>query len=76
MKNAGDQYRCGHRASAVYTGKTMTIRTGQDMMGILNSNNNYQKLTEDEYYIYQIKIPQMQNGNGVKYERQLYVIYR
>ena len=66
---------------AVYSGgEPLTIRFGDDVMYITDSNNEYRKLEDDEYHFTQIEFPDMENINGIrippdKYNAKLYVRY-
>lgn len=66
--------------SAVYTGHPLTVRLGDDLLYITDSNGNYRRLLDDEYYLYKIALPKLRNGNNItipydKYEITLYVRY-
>lgn len=68
-------------ATAIYTGTPMTVRVGDDLLYITDSNNNYRKLNEDEYYFTKIYFPEFKNMNGIiidkeKYPMSLYVKYK
>lgn len=46
-----------NRITAVYTGKKMTLKIGDDLLYATDSTGNYVKLTDDEYYFSNITIP-------------------
>lgn len=51
--------------SAIYTGKPMTVRLGDDLLYITDSKGNYRKLNDSEYCFTRIKRPSISNGNNV-----------
>ena len=65
--------------SAIYTGKPMDIKFGDDLLYITGSDGNYRKLEDDEYYFSTIMLPSsFKNGNDVtiakdKYECELWI---
>ena len=59
---------------AVYTGDPMTIHIGDDLLYITDINNQYRKLDDDEYYLYQLVLPTLYNGNGNKISYDKYTI--
>ena len=69
------------RISTIYTGQKMNIKFGDDALYITDSNNNYKKLIDNEYYFSYITFPSgLKNGNDVtipneKYECELWVRY-
>lgn len=66
---------------AIYTGKAMDIKFGDDLLYITKSDGNYRKLNDDEYYFSTIQFPTtLKNGNGItipngKYDCELWVKY-
>ena len=67
-------------STAIYTGTPMTVRHGDDLLYITDSNGNYRRLTEDEYFFDYIQLPDIENRNDVKipynkYPIKLYVKY-
>ncbi len=69
------------RISTIYTGQKMNIKFGDDALYITDSNNNYKKLIDNEYYFSYITFPSgLKNGNNItipneKYECELWVRY-
>ncbi len=59
---------------AIYTGNPMTIHIGDDLLYITDSNKQYRKLNDDEYYLYQLVLPTLYNGNGNKISYDKYTI--
>ena len=51
--------------SAIYTGKPMTVRLGDDLLYITDSKGNYRKLNDSEYCFTRIRCPSISNGNNV-----------
>lgn len=51
--------------SAIYTGKPMTVRLGDDLLYITDSKGNYRKLNDSEYCFTRIMHPLILNGNNV-----------
>ena len=67
---------------AIYTGNPMTIRIGDDIVGMTLEDGSYTKLEDDEYYFDSVDInfDLFKNGNGVmltpyKYTCAMYVRY-
>lgn len=65
---------------ALYTGKPMTVRIGDDLLFYENQSGDYEKLTDQEYRLSKIKISRLINGNFVdikenKYNMALFVRY-
>ena len=67
---------------AIYTGTPMTIRVGDDIVGMTLEDGSYVKLEDDEYYFDSVDInfDLFKNGNGVmleayKYTCAMYVRY-
>ena len=69
-----DNFIWNASVSAIYTGTPMTIRYGDDLLYITDANNNYRRLTDDEYYFSGINIPYIKNGNNVNVSYDTYVI--
>ena len=66
--------------SAIYTGKAMDIKFGDDLLYISDSNNGYRKLNDDEYYFTSVYFSNVKNGNNIsfpkdKYNAELWVRY-
>ena len=51
--------------SAVYTGRPMTVRIGDDLTGILYSNGLFRFLTDEEAAFSTVQIPSFVNMNGL-----------
>ena len=51
--------------SAIYTGKPMTVRLGDDLLYITDSKGNYRKLNDSEYCFTRIRHPLILNGNNI-----------
>ena len=67
---------------AIYTGTPMTIRVGDDIVGMTLEDGSYVKLEDDEYYFDSVDInfDLFKNGNGIvmdpyKYTCAVYVRY-
>lgn len=65
---------------AIFTGKPMDVKFGDDLLYITDTNNNYRKLNDNEYYFSKIIFPVIKNGNGQyfqsgKYDCELWVRY-
>lgn len=50
--------------TAIYTGKPMTLKIGDDLLYATDDDNGYSKLNEDEYYFTNISLRNLKNGNG------------
>ena len=80
--NKGDDVTYYINGSTIYTGTKYKVRYGDDLLYITNEEDEYIKLTDNEYYFKSIKIPAyLFNGNGIqidadKYDIDLYVRYR
>ena len=66
--------------SAIYTGQPLTVRFGDDLLYITDTNGNYRRLNDNEYYLYSTAVPKLVNGNNAtipydKYTINLYVRY-
>ena len=65
--------------SSVYTGKTYTLKTGDDLLLISRNDGNYSKLTDEEYYFSSIEFPALYDGNSEQipsiYDVEVYVRY-
>ena len=65
--------------TAMYTGKTMDVKFGDDVLYISDLDNSYKKLTDGEYYFSYLTFPSgLKNGNGLtipnkKYDCELWV---
>ena len=62
-------------ASAIYTGKEMDVKWGDDLLYISKNEKEYRQLTDDEYYFSTIKLRSLKNGNNIaipngKYNRE------
>ena len=73
-----ERYDCGFKA--VFTGKPMTVRWGDDLLYISDKNNNLRKLSDSEYEFESVSIPEIRNLNNAviprnKYNISLYVRY-
>ena len=69
-----------YTALATYTGTPLTVKVGDDLLFITDSNGNYRKLNDDEYWFTRISLPYIYNLNNIlipynKYETTLYVRY-
>ena len=66
--------------TAIYTGKTMDVRWGDDLLYISTLNNEYRKLEDEEYCFKEISFPKIKNGNNLaitngKYNCELWLRY-
>ena len=67
--------------TAMYTGELMDVKFGDDLLYITNSEGNYRKLEDSEYYFSTIKFPaKLKNGNSQdipegKYNCELWIRY-
>ena len=67
--------------TAIYTGKAMDVKFGDDLLYVTGNNGNYRKLLDNEYYFSEIIFPPtLKNGNGItvpaeKYDCELWVRY-
>lgn len=60
---------------ALYTGKTMDVKIGDDLLYITDQNGDYRKLNSGEYYFSTITFPtQIFNGNDIEIEKNKYDI--
>ncbi|NBI88160.1 hypothetical protein D3Z47_19010 [Lachnospiraceae bacterium] len=83
-KNSGVNDSYWHLAStAIYTGTPMTIKVGDDLLYSLDSNGNYSRVKDDEYYFSEIywDSSYFQNSLGYtiqneKYDCELWVRYK
>lgn len=65
---------------AIYTGKPMTVRIGDDVLYATDKNNGYVKLEDNEYYFTYIRQLSLTNGNNNyipsgKYDCELFLRY-
>ena len=66
--------------TARYTGNPMTVRFGDDLLYITDSDGDYRRLEDNEYWIESIRLTNLYNGNGIKinydkYNTNLFVKY-
>ena len=71
------------RPYAIYTGKPMTLKFGDDLLYISGNDGNYRRLQEDEYYFSKVSYNggDSYNGQGIKiktdtYDMELWIKYK
>ena len=78
LGNGGSAY-IDLQPSVIYTGKKMNIKIGDDLLYVPDTDGNYRKLQDTEYYYSVIQFPKkLINGNGViivdeKYDCELWI---
>lgn len=63
--------------TVINNGKPLTIRYGDDLLYITDSNKNYRKLDDEEYFYTSVTIPNLVNlnGNSIDYDKYNSFLY-